>query len=171
MFRDYFKKNSKGSRKDYVIGKKACPNCGKEVSSLAVFCPYCKIDFRDQFTDERCGGCGQLIRQGDLTCPSCGFHYGDDFSANSEEVSDLCDKGFRYIEDFRFKDAKVCFNRASKLNPYDINPIVGNAYCLYHLGYYVLSLKKCDQALKMDAESIDDEFYKKVKSKAADVRS
>ena len=171
MFRDYFKKKSESSHKDYEISMKMCPNCGKEVSSLSIICPYCRIDFRDTFTEERCSGCGQLIRQGDMKCPSCGFEYGEEFSQNDEEVTRLCDRGFRYIEDFRFKDAKVCFNKASKLNPYDINPIVGNAYCLYHLGYYVLSLKKCRQALKMDDESIDEEFYSKVKAKAADIRN
>ena len=171
MFRDYFKKRNESSHKDYEAGQKTCPNCAKNVSSHAGICPYCKIDFTDTFTDERCSGCGRLIRQGDFTCPSCGFEYGREFLQNDDEISKLCDKGFRHIENFRFKDAKVCFNRASKLNPYDINPIIGNAYCLYHLGYYVLSLKMCNMALKIDENSLDDDFYRKVKSKAADIRN
>lgn len=170
MFRDYFNKDSNSSHVDYEFSFKKCPNCGRDINSLSLICPFCQIDFRDTFTDERCGGCGQLIRQGDTVCPSCGFQYGISFDQNSEEVSRLCDKGFRYIEEFRIKEAKVCFNKASKLNPNDVNPIVGNAYCLYHLGYYVLSLQMCRQALKMDSNAVNDEFYNKVKSKASDIK-
>ena len=66
------------------------------------------------------------------------------------EVTDLCDRGFRYIENFKIKDAKVCFNKASKLDSKDVNPVVGNAYCLYYLGYYVLSFNECKRAINME---------------------
>lgn len=82
------------------------------------------------------------------------------------EVSDLCDEGFRHIEDYRIRDAKVCFNKASRIDEMDANPIVGNAYCLFHLGYYVLALKECKKAIDMDIESVDRKFYRKVKAKA-----
>lgn len=87
-----------------------------------------------------------------------------------KEVSDLCDRGFDYIEDFKIKDAKVCFNKALKLDSKDVNPVVGNAYCLYYLGYYVLSFKECKKAINMDIDSIDRVFYRKVKSKANEVK-
>ena len=86
------------------------------------------------------------------------------------EVTDLCDRGFSYIENFKIKDAKVCFNKASKLDSKDVNPVVGNAYCLYYLGYYVLSFKECKRAINMDIDSIDRVFYRKVKSKAKEVK-
>lgn len=82
-----------------------------------------------------------------------------------EEVSRLCDEGFRHIEEFEIKDAKSCFNRALKIDENDVNPVVGNAYCLFHLGYYVLSLKECRKAIDMDIESVDRKFYRKVKAK------
>lgn len=169
MFRDYLNNDYNGAHKDYEFSFRKCPNCGRDVNSLSIICPFCQIDFRDTFTDERCGGCGQIIRKGDTVCPSCGFEY-EISKENGEEASKLCDKGFRYIEEFRIKDAKVCFNRALKLNPHDVNPIVGNAYCLYHLGYYVLSLKNCEQALKMDSDALSEEFYDKVKSKVNEVK-
>lgn len=87
-----------------------------------------------------------------------------------KEVSDLCDRGFDYIDDYKIKDAKVCFNKALKLDSKDVNPVVGNAYCLYHLGYYVLSFKECKKAINMDIESIDRVFYRKVKAKAREVK-
>jgi tetratricopeptide (TPR) repeat protein len=86
------------------------------------------------------------------------------------EVTDLCDDGFRHIENFKIKDAKACFNRALKLDSKDVNPVVGNAYCLYYLGYYVLSFKECKKAINMDIESIDRAFYRKVKAKASEVK-
>ena len=98
---------------------------------------------------------------------------GDDAHYNHlslKEVSDLCDRGFDYIDDYKIKDAKVCFNKASKLDSKDVNPVVGNAYCLYYLGYYVLSFKECKKAINMDIESIDRVFYRKVKAKAEDVK-
>ncbi len=87
-----------------------------------------------------------------------------------KEVTDLCDRGFNYIEDFKIKDAKVCFNKALKIDSKDVNPVVGNAYCLYYLGYYVLSFKECKKAINMDIDSIDRIFYRKVKSKAKGVK-
>ncbi|MEE1335877.1 tetratricopeptide repeat protein, partial [Methanobrevibacter sp.] len=87
-----------------------------------------------------------------------------------KEVTDLCDDGFNYLEDFKIKDAKACFNRALKLDSKDVNPVVGNAYCLYHLGYYVLAFKECKKAINMDLNSIDRNFYRKVKSKANEVK-
>ena len=84
---------------------------------------------------------------------------------SSKEVSQLCDEGFRHIEDYKIKDAKSCFNKAIKIDENDANPVVGNAYCLYHLGYYVLSLKECQKAIDMDIESVDRRFYRKVKAK------
>jgi tetratricopeptide (TPR) repeat protein len=86
------------------------------------------------------------------------------------EVTDLCDEGFRNIENYKIKDAKACFNKALKLDSKDVNPVVGNAYCLYHLGYYVLSFKECKRAINMDIESIDRTFYRKVKAKAREVK-
>lgn len=96
----------------------------------------------------------------------------DDVHLNHEslkEVADLCDRGFDYIVKFKIKDAKVCFNKAKKLDENDVNPVVGNAYCLYHLGYYVLAFKECRKAINMDIESIDRTFYRKVKSRAKEV--
>ena len=87
-----------------------------------------------------------------------------------KEVTDLCDDGFSYLEDFKIKDAKACFNKALKLDSKDVNPVVGNAYCLYHLGYYVLAFKECKKAINMDLNSIDRNFYRKVKSKANEVK-
>ena len=87
-----------------------------------------------------------------------------------KEVTDLCDDGFNYLEDFKIKDAKACFNKALKLDSKDVNPVVGNAYCLYHLGYYVLAFKECKKAINMDLNSIDRNFYRKVKSKANEVK-
>lgn len=86
------------------------------------------------------------------------------------EVADLCDEGFNYIEDYKIKDAKACFNKALKLDSKDVNPVVGNAYCLFYLGYYVLALKECKKAIDMDIESIDRTFYRKVKAKASEVK-
>ena len=86
------------------------------------------------------------------------------------EVTDLCDEGFRNIENYKIKDAKACFNRALKLDSKDVNPVVGNAYCLYYLGYYVLSFKECKRAINMDIESVDRVFYRKVKAKAREVK-
>lgn len=97
----------------------------------------------------------------------------DDAVYNHEslkEVTDLCDEGFGYIEDFKIKDAKVCFNKALKLDSKDVNPVIGNAYCLYYLGYYVLSFKECKKAINMDIGSIDRVFYRKVKAKANEVK-
>lgn len=87
-----------------------------------------------------------------------------------KEVTDLCDDGFGYLKDYKIKDAKACFNKALKLDDKDVNPVVGNAYCLYHLGYYVLAFKECKKAINMDIESIDRDFYRKVKSKASEVK-
>lgn len=87
-----------------------------------------------------------------------------------QEVTDLCDKGFDYIEDYKIKDAKACFNKALKIDSKDVNPVVGNAYCLYYLGYYVLSFKECKKAINMDIESLDRTFYRKVKAKAREVK-
>jgi tetratricopeptide (TPR) repeat protein len=97
----------------------------------------------------------------------------DDAVYNHEslkEVTDLCDEGFEYIEDFKIKDAKVCFNKALKLDSKDVNPVIGNAYCLYYLDYYVLSFKECKKAINMDIGSIDRVFYRKVKAKANEVK-
>lgn len=87
-----------------------------------------------------------------------------------KEVSDLCDEGFNYIDDYKIKDAKVCFNKALKLDSKDVNPVIGNAYCLYHLGYYVLAFEECKKAINMDIKSIDRSFYRKVKAKAREVK-
>lgn len=87
-----------------------------------------------------------------------------------KEVSDLCDEGFGYIGDYKIKDAKACFNKALKLDSEDVNPVVGNAYCLFYLGYYVLALKECKKAIDMDIESVDRVFYRKVKAKASEVK-
>lgn len=87
-----------------------------------------------------------------------------------KEVSDLCDEGFNYIDDYKIKDAKVCFNKALKMDSKDVNPVIGNAYCLYYLGYYVLAFKECKKAINMDIESIDRNFYRKVKKKAHEVK-
>ena len=86
------------------------------------------------------------------------------------EVTDLCDKGFSFMENYKIKDAKACFNKALKLDSKDVNPVVGNAYCLYYLGYYVLSFKECKRAINMDIDSIDRTFYRKVKAKAKEVK-
>lgn len=84
---------------------------------------------------------------------------------SSSEVTRLCDEGFTHVENYRIKDAKACFNRAVKIDGDDVNPVVGNAYCLFYLGYYVLSLKECQKAINMDIESVDRKFYRKVKAR------
>lgn len=86
-----------------------------------------------------------------------------------KEVRQLCDEGFKNIAEYRIRDAKICFNKALKIDENDANPVIGNAYCLYHLGYYVLALKECRKAIDMDVESVDRKFYRKVKAKASEV--
>lgn len=82
------------------------------------------------------------------------------------EVTRLCDEGFEYLQDENYVKASKLFTKASKVDSEDINPIIGMAYCSFHLGYYVKALKECRIALGMDITSVDRKFYRKVKIKA-----
>ena len=58
-----------------------CVNCGKQVSDLARFCPFCGQELRRPFSpgpapDMRCPQCGGLIGQGCNPCPYCGHRFG-----------------------------------------------------------------------------------------------
>lgn len=147
---------------------KACPHCGSVINPFFVICPICDFDFRDLESYELCKNCGRIIDENDEMCPACGVTLKPHESL--PEVVDLCDEGFRHIRNFKIKEAKVCFNRASKLDSRDVNPIIGNAYCLYYLGYYVLALRKYDEALKIDPDCVDDEFYSLLVNKADSVK-
>ena len=169
-------KNRDGSscmrHKDYMYldgdKTKMCPNCGHNINPLFVSCPFCDFDFRDLDSHELCSNCGRIIDDCDEICHACGVSLKPHES--SPKVVDLCDEGFRHIRNFDIKKAKICFNKASKIDSMDANPIVGNGYCLYYLGYYVLALKKFDEARKLDPDCVDDEFYRKVQKKADSVK-
>lgn len=173
MTRDYARdKSARALPKDYnYLGgdkSKSCPNCGHDINPLFLICPYCDFDFRYLSSYELCENCGRIVDECDEICHACGFIFKPHKSL--PEVTRLCDEGFRLIEKYKIKDAKICFNKASKLDSRDPNPIVGNAYCLYHLGYYVLALKKCDEALDIDSESVGEEFYHTIKKQADSVK-
>lgn len=85
---------------------------------------------------------------------------------SNDEVTRLCDEGFEYVRKVEFKNALKCFNKASKIDSEDVNPIIGQAYCSFYLGYYVKALKECRLALSMDITSVDRKFYRQVKFKA-----
>ena len=165
--KDYRRNASRHSHlRDYK--SKECPNCGHSINPFFVICPVCDFDLRDLHLYEVCGKCGRIIDDTDGICRNCEDDAMPHESAAS--VIQLCDEGFGHIENYRIKEAKICFDRASRIDSKDANPIAGSAYCFYHLGYYVLALKKCDEALKLDSESIDEVFYNKVKSKADSVK-
>lgn len=147
---------------------KMCPNCGHTINPFFVICPFCDFDIRELPSYTLCDNCGRIIDECDEICHFCGVILKPHESL--PEVVDLCDEGFRYIRSFKIKEAKICFNKASKIDSRDVNPIIGNAYCLYYLGYYVLALKKCDEARKLDPDCVDEEFYDKVMRKANSVK-
>ena len=158
--RDYTRDVSQHSDfRDYK--SKMCPNCGHSINPFFVICPFCDFDLRQLSLHDVCEDCGRIIY--DDVCRYCG-----DVPVPHESlrrVAELCDEGFRHIGNFKIKEAKICFDRASKIDSNDANPVVGIAYCFYYLGYYVLALNKCDEAMKLDSDSVDEEFYGKVKSK------
>ncbi len=90
---------------------------------------------------------------------------GEEYSSD-DSVSDLCDDGFRYLRDNNIVKASKTFNRANKMDPNDPNPIVGQAYCSYNLGYHKKALEECNRALKLEYGIVDDDFLRKVKQKA-----
>ena len=171
---DYTKRDASlySRHKDYryLDGDKTkmCPNCGHNINPLFVICPVCNFDVRNLASYELCENCGRIIDEDDEACPSCGVNLKPHESL--PEVVDLCDEGFRYIKRFKIKDAKLCFNKASKLDSKDVNPIIGNAYCLYYLGYYVLAIKKYEEALEIDPDCLDEDFYNSLVSKADSVK-
>ena len=154
----------------YLDGDKTkiCPSCGHNINPFFVICPYCDFDIRELSSYDLCPNCGRIIDDCDEICHACGIDLKHHESL--PEVVALCDVGFRYIKDFKIKEAKTCFNKASRIDSKDVNPIIGNAYCLYYLGYYVLALKKCDEARKLDPDCVDEEFYDKVMRKANSVK-
>ncbi len=169
---DYKKRNASSYSKDYRYlegdKSKTCPSCGYRINPFFVICPFCDFDFRKLSSYEICENCGRIIDSDDDVCDACGYILRPHESL--PEVMDLCDEGFALIKDFKIKEAKVCFNKALKLDSMDVNPIIGNAYCLYYLGYYVLALKECDEALKLDADCVDEDFYEDVVNKANSVK-
>ena len=48
-----------------------CRECGKEISTEAVSCPYCGIQHPAGETG-RCHGCGETVTVADNYCPLCG---------------------------------------------------------------------------------------------------
>lgn len=171
---DYLRRKAStySHHKDYMYldddKTKLCPNCGHKINPFFVICPFCDFDIRDLHLYETCENCGRIIDDCDEICNGCGTILKPQESL--PEVAVLCDEGFRYIRNFKIKEAKVCFRKASKLDSRDANPIVGEAYCLYYLGYYVLALKKCDEALELDPDCVGDEFYMEVSDKANSVK-
>ena len=93
---------------------KTCPHCGGIINPFFVICPVCDFDFRDLESYELCKNCGRIIDEDDEMCPACGVTLKPHESL--PEVVDLCDEGFRHIRNFKIKEAKLCFNRASKLS-------------------------------------------------------
>ena len=107
------------------------------------------------------------IMVGDISFASDSSDNSTEYSEElNEEVNMLCDDGFRFIDNYKFKDAKKSFNKALKLQPRNTRVLYGDAVCLFNLGYYIPALKRCDEALKIDSNSIDETFYKKVKDKS-----
>ena len=147
---------------------KMCPNCGHNINPFFVICPFCDFDIRELPSYKLCKNCGRIVDECDEICHVCGVSLTPHESL--PEVVNLCDEGFRHIKNFKIKEAKICFNRASKIDSKDVNPIIGNAYCLYYLGYYVLALKKYDEALKLDPDCVDEEFYSNLTSKVISVK-
>ena len=166
---DYHSRNASHANHSDNVDSKMCPYCGREINPFMVICPFCEFDFRDYDLYEKCENCGRLVDECDAVCANCGEVLKSHESI--PEVVRLCDEGFRLIKDYKIKEAKICFNKASKIDSKDATPIVGSAYCLYYLGYYVLALKKCDEALKLDPDSVDDGFYNDVNDKVNSVKS
>ena len=88
------------------------------------------------------------------------------YSSNNRKIIKLCEDGFKYIEEYKIKEAKKCFNKALKLEPNNPKAIYGNAMCLYKLGYYIPALDECEKALQIDENVVDYNFYQQVKNKA-----
>ena len=147
---------------------KTCPNCGHNINPFFVICPFCDFDIRDLHSYELCEKCGRIIDECDEICHACGVVLKPHESV--PEVVELCDEGFMHIKNYKIKEAKICFNKALKIDSRDANPIVGDAYCLYYLGYYVLALKRFDEALKLNPDCVDEDFYNKVASKVDTVK-
>jgi membrane protease subunit (stomatin/prohibitin family) len=53
---------------------KTCPQCGRQVPSDAVFCPYC--GYRLQPATKKCPNCGRDVPADALFCPYCGYKFG-----------------------------------------------------------------------------------------------
>ena len=55
-----------------------CPNCGKMISSDALFCQYCGSHLHSSDGNEqvKCNGCGNLISSDAEECPYCGYPHG-----------------------------------------------------------------------------------------------
>ena len=87
-------------------------------------------------------------------------------SSSNYQVNKLCDDGFKHMERYEIKDALVCFKKAVKLDSGNVRAIEGLAQCLYNLGYYIPALNKYEEALNINSDAVDYEFYRKVKIKA-----
>lgn len=166
---DYYSRSASHFNHCDTHNSKVCPYCGREINQFMVICPFCDFDFRDYDLYDKCENCGRLVDDCDVVCANCGEVL--KVHESIPEVIQLCDEGFRLIKNYKIKEAKICFNKASKLDSLDATPIVGSAYCLYYLGYYVLALKKCDEALKLDPDSVDKGFYNDVNDKANSVKT
>jgi tetratricopeptide (TPR) repeat protein len=125
---------------------KMCPNCGRSINPFFVICPFCDFDLRELSMHEVCGQCGRIMDDSEGIC-----HYCEGIAMPHEsirKVAELCDEGFRHIRNFRIKEAKICFDKASKLDSNDANPVVGTAYCFYYLGYHdILDYFDCHDIL------------------------
>ena len=86
-------------------------------------------------------------------------------TSNNSNVSELCRKGNHYLRNNNLKEAKKCFNKALKINPDEVDALMGNAKCFYHFGYDALALQECEKALKIDKSIAKNSFYLEVKEK------
>lgn len=69
-----------------------CPECGKEISSKAAWCPHCGCPSSEFSTDQgvKCPYCGANLTSGDNYCDSCGKRV-TPYSAAKNESQNLPD--------------------------------------------------------------------------------
>ena len=50
----------------FIKNKEECKNCGKEIDTSLLYCPYCKEEIK-----KNCESCGKLIYSDWRYCPFC----------------------------------------------------------------------------------------------------